>query len=214
MPKKFSKIKRFIKWLLLSIAMVVVLCNLAVEWMAMGRTINSVDLIPPKKVGLLLGTSRYIESGESNLYYAHRIQAAAKLFKKGKIQFILVSGDNRRDNYNEPRMMYQDLIKYGIPKERIILDYAGFRTLDSVVRCKLVFGETDIIIISQKFHNKRALFIAKWKGMNAVGYNAERVGTMYGLKVNIREAFARVKVVIDLIINKQPHFLGEQIEIK
>jgi len=214
MQKRIPKIKRIFKWLLLSIGVIVVLCNLAVEWTSWGRTVDSAELISPRKVGLLLGTSRYIESGESNLYYANRIKAAVELFKQGKIQYILVSGDNRRDYYNEPRMMYQDLVKSGIPKERIFMDFAGFRTLDSVLRCKLIFGETDIVIISQKFHNKRALFISRWKGMDAIGYNAERVGTTYGLKISVRELLARVKVVIDLIMNKQPYFLGDKIEIK
>lgn len=211
---KFGHITRLMKWMLIFVVSLILVCNLVVELNSQGKTIDSVYDLSPKKVGLVLGTSRYVKGGDRNLFYANRIQAAVELFNHRKIQFILVSGDNRKEEYNEPRMMYQDLVKAGIPKERIIMDFAGFRTLDSVVRCKEIFSEEDIVIISQEFHNKRALFIAHWKKMNAVGYNAGEVGTLYGLKTSIREAFARVKVVMDMLTNKQPHFLGEKIEIK
>lgn len=170
--------------------------------------------MPHKKVGLLLGTSKYIASGYVNLFYKFRIEATIALYKAGKIDYVLVSGDNGRKSYNEPELMQEDLIKGGIPPERIFLDYAGFRTLDSIVRCKEIFGETDITIISQQFHNERALFLAQSKGLDAIAFNAKGVSTRTGLKVYIREYFARVKMVIDLVFNKQPRFYGPGIEIK
>lgn len=170
--------------------------------------------IPHKKVGLLLGTSKFIASGHINLFYKFRIEATLALYKAGKIEYVLVSGDNGRKSYNEPEQMMEDLIQGGIPREKIFLDYAGFRTLDSVVRCKEIFGETDITIISQQFHNERALFLAQNKSLDAVAFNAQDVSTRTGLKVYIREYFARVKMVIDLIFNKQPKFYGPKIEIK
>jgi len=170
--------------------------------------------LPRKKVGLLLGTSKYRVGGEINLYYRYRVEAAVRLFESGKIRFILISGDNATQSYNEPSTFRQDLIEAGIPDKRIYLDYAGFRTLDSVVRCKEVFQEEDIIIISQPFHNERAVYIAQQKGLQALGFNAQDVPFRYGWKIQLREVFARVKTLLDLyILHTEPRFLGEKIEI-
>ena len=165
------------------------------------------------KVGLLLGTGKYLNSGYVNLYYSYRIQAAADLFKKGKIKYILVSGDNSREDYDEPTTIKEDLMKKGVPENRIYLDYAGFRTLDSIVRAKEVFGQKELIIISQKFHVERAICIAEAKNIQAMGYIAKDVSTRYGFKTIVRERLARVKMVFDLIIGIQPKFLGKKIQI-
>lgn len=106
------------------------------------------------------------------------------------------------------------MIKQGIPANRIYLDYAGFRTLDSVVRCKEIFSQESITVISQQFHNERAIFIANYKGIKAVGFNAKGVSKRYGFKVMVRERMARVKMMLDLLSGKQPKFLGKKIEIK
>ncbi len=174
---------------------------------------SSTDDVPKRKVGLLLGTSKYVRGGRVNLYYRYRIEAAVALYKAGKVEYILVSGDNSRKEYNEPEQMREDLIAAGIPAEKIYLDYAGFRTLDSVVRCKEIFGETEITIISQPFHNQRALFLAQRKGLDAVAFNARDVSKEYGVKVQIREKAARVKMMIDLVFGKQPKFGGERVKI-
>jgi len=175
---------------------------------------DSVQDLPNKKVGLLLGTSKHLSNGNINLYYKYRIDAAVELFNAGKIQFILISGDNRKEHYNEPEMMQADLIAAGIPADKIVLDYAGFRTLDSILRCKEVFGETDIIVISQKFHNERAIYIAQANGISALGYNAKDVHLKAGIKVVIREKFARVKMLLDQLFNKQAKFYGPKIDIQ
>lgn len=175
---------------------------------------NSTKDIPFNKTGLLLGTSKTLLNGRTNLYYTYRINAATKLYKSGKIKYILVSGDNGSKNYDEPTTIKKDLVAKGIPSNRIFLDYAGFRTLDSVVRSKEVFGQNSITIISQQFHNERAIFIANRKGIKAVGYNAKDVSRKYGIKVKIRERFARVKMILDIIIGKQPKFLGAKITIE
>ncbi len=177
------------------------------------RLYDDIETIPSNKVGLLLGTSKYLKSGTVNLYYKYRIEAAAALHKAGKIEYVLISGDNRTKAYNEPITMLKDLIKAGVPPECICLDYAGFRTFDSVVRSKAVFGQNSITIISQPFHNKRALFIAKYKDIDAIAYNAQKVSTKYGFKTNLREVFARCKMVIDFLLGTQPKFLGEKIII-
>lgn len=171
--------------------------------------------LPEKKLALVLGTAKYRVEGGINPFYAHRLNAAAALFHSGKIDFLLVSGDNAKRSYDEPTTIKNDLVKLGVDPEKIFLDYAGFRTLDSMVRCKEVFGETDIIVVSQQFHNERAIFIARHFGIDAVGYNAPDVDQVYGFKTAVREKLARAKVILDLyVLNTQPRFLGPEIEIK
>jgi len=174
---------------------------------------NSIESVPKHKVGLLLGTSKYMASGYINLYYKYRIDATLELFNAHKIEYVIVSGDNRKHNYNEPEEMKRDLIERGIPAEKIFLDYAGFRTLDSIIRAKEIFGQNKFIIISQEFHNERAICIAKYYGIKAIGYNAKNVTKQYGFKTMLREKLARVKLYIDLLIGVEPHFLGESISI-
>ncbi len=185
-----------------------------VEKSTSDKVFNSTKEIPYNKVGLFLGTGKILSNGRINLYYKYRIEAAVKLFKAGKVDFILVSGDNSTKVYDEPSTIKEDLIKKGIPSNKIYLDYAGFRTLDSVVRSKEIFGQRSITIISQQFHNERAVYIAKRKDINAVGFNAKDVNVHYGFKTKLRERFARVKMVLDLIFGKKPKFLGKKIEIK
>jgi SanA protein len=205
---------KWLKWFLLVAFLLILVSYVLVEINTSGQIYKDIDSIPDNEVGLLLGTSKYMQGGGNNPYYVYRIEACAELIKSGKIKFIIVSGDNRKANYNEPAQMRDDLIKLGVKSKFIFLDYAGLRTLDSVVRSKEIFGQSSITIISQAFHNKRAIFIANVKGINAIGFNARDVDAMYGLKVQIREVFARVKLMIDLyIINKQPKYLGEKVII-
>lgn len=185
-----------------------------VEISASEKVYNSTDKIPYNKVGLFLGTGKILSNGRINLYYKYRIDAAVKLFKSGKVDYILVSGDNSTKDYDEPSTIKKDLINKGVPANRIYLDYAGFRTLDSVVRCKKIFGQKSITIISQQFHNERAIYIAERKDIEAVGFNAKDVNVNYGFKTRLRERFARVKMVLDLIFGKKPKYLGDKIEIK
>lgn len=211
MRKKFRNI--LIAVLALPILLIFI-CNLTIEWYSADKTFSDMENIPKNKVGLVLGTASRLVKGGVNPYYAHRIRATIDLFKAGKIDFVLVSGDNGSIYYNEPNTIKKDLVKGGIPEERIFLDYAGFRTLDSVVRAKEIFGLDHVTVISQEFHNERAIFLAKHKGLNAIGYNAKDISGNEAIKVHFREYFARVKVFIDLILNIQPRFYGEKIEIK
>jgi len=169
--------------------------------------------IPETKTALLLGTGKNLSNGMPNAYFYNRIQAAIDLYKSGKIQYIIVSGDNSTKDYNEPEDMQLALMKYDIPKERIVLDHAGFRTLDSVIRAKEIFGQNKLVIISQKFHNERAVFLARKNGMEAYGYNANDVNKYAGLKTNLREYLAKTKVYWDLLFGVQPKFGGEKIII-
>ena len=209
-------IKKIIKYgiLITILALIsIVVSNRLVEKTASDKIYNSTIEIPYNKVGLLLGTSKILPNGQINLYYKYRIDAAVELYKSNKIDFILVSGDNSTKDYDEPSTIKEDLINKKVPADKIFLDYAGFRTLDSVVRCKEIFGQNSITIISQKFHNERAIYIAKQKNIEAVGFNAKDVNIYNGLRIRLRENFARVKMIIDLILDKKPKFLGEKIEI-
>lgn len=190
-----------------------IVCNQTIKKHTAAQIYNEVITIPQNKVGLLLGTSPKLKNGNNNLYFDYRILAAVELYKAGKIKYILISGDNRKEDYNEPEEMKKALMQKGIPEKFIYLDYAGFRTLDSVIRAKEVFGQNQLTIISQRFHNERAIYLAEKNGINAIGYNAKDVNAYAGLKTNIRELLARVKMFIDLAIDKQPHFLGEKIII-
>ena len=175
---------------------------------------ENVAAIPQRKVGLLLGTIKVLKNGRVNRFYQYRLEAAVALYKAGKISYILVSGDNSTENYNEPEVFQADLIAAGVPPERIYLDYAGFRTLDSVVRCDKVFGERSFTVISQPFHNERALFLADAYDLDAVGFNAKEVALRLGFKVIVREYFARFKAFLDIyIFHTSPKFLGEPIPI-
>lgn len=207
------KLLKYLFLLALLVLISVFIINEYVEISVKQQLYNSIDQIPKNKVGLLLGTSKYSSNGNINLFYQYRIDAAVELFISGKIDFILVSGDNSTMEYDEPTTIKKDLIERGIPKDRIYLDYAGFRTLDSVIRSKEVFGQYSITIISQKFHNERALFIANNKKIEAIGYNTKTVNLNYGFKTLIREKLARIKMILDLIFDKEPKFYGDKIEI-
>ncbi len=169
--------------------------------------------LPQMKTGLLLGTSKSLNNGFPNAYFYNRIFAAVELYKIGKIQYIIVSGDNSRKDYNEPEDMQLALMEHGIPQNKIFLDFAGFRTLDSVVRAKEIFGQTKLIIISQKFHNERAVFLARQNGMEAFGYNAADVNKYAGFKTNMREYLAKAKAYWDLIFGVEPKFRGDKVLI-
>jgi len=209
-----KKLTRLILLTLCLILIAMVWANYTINSFAEGKTYSTVSEIPKNKVGLILGTSKKLKGGQSNPYYSNRITAAVTLFKAGKIKYVLVSGDNGSIYYNEPTAMKKDLISAGIPKEKIFLDYAGFRTLDSVFRAKIVFGLEEVTIISQKFHNERAIYLATKKGLHAIGYNAKDIPLEAGLKIQFREYFARVKVFLDLALKTQPRFYGEKIIIQ
>lgn len=209
--------RRKIKALVLLIAitlLIIVISNYSIESYASDKTFSAVSDIQKNKVGLVLGTSKLLQNGRVNLYFTYRIEATVALYKANKIEFVLVSGDNSTKLYDEPTDFKEELIKRGIPEDRIFLDYAGFRTLDSVIRAKEIFGQENITIISQEFHNERAIYLAGKNDINAVGFNARDVSRRYGLKVQLREYLARTKVFLDILFGVEPKFLGEKIEIK
>ena len=213
-PRKERKHKKiWLLWLGLVLLGFILYSNIRIDRYSKGKLYDTVSDVPHYHTALVLGTSPVGRFGGPNLFFLARIDAAAELYQAGKIDRILVSGDNRKEEYNEPEEMKKALVDKGIPEEVIFLDYAGFRTLDSVVRAKEVFGQSEFIVISQKFHNERAVFIAQKKGIRAAGFNAADVRASYGLITHVREWGARCKVFIDLLFGKKPHFLGEPIDI-
>jgi SanA protein len=189
------------------------LCNKIIRDTASGKLYSDTKSIPYNKVGLLLGTSKLGRTGYPNPYYDHRIEAATRLLKEGKIKYLIISGDNSRKEYSEPEDMRADLMAAGIDSSVIFLDYAGFRTFDSIVRLKEIFSQDSVTIISQPFHNERALYMASKEGITAIAFNATDVPAKYGIRVQLREKLARVKVFVDYWLGKKPKFLGSKVII-
>ncbi|MEC5394847.1 SanA/YdcF family protein [Bergeyella sp. RCAD1439] len=211
---------RLKKSILLLPAGLVALVSLFVWWShhtiqseTQDRITEDLTSLPAQKVGLVLGTSKTLANGYKNYYFYYRIDAAERLYKSGKVRYLIVSGDHSLKHYNEPEDMTNELVARGIPREHIFQDFAGLRTLDSVLRAQTIFGQKAFIIISQKFHNERAVFIARKHGIEAYGYNAEDVNRYAGFKTQIREYFARAKVFLDFLFGVTPKFGGEKITI-
>lgn len=193
--------------LILAVVLSIPLADLWIRVDTRKTVFSNIDQVPPAKVGLVLGCG-------PNIYFHYRIQAAVDLYKAGKIEYILVSGDNGSHYYDETSAMKNALLERGIPENRIVCDYAGFSTIDSVIRAREVFGQHSILFISQEFHVRRAIFIAHRKKMNATGFCAQEVERSIGARTLVREQFARVKTVLDLyLLNRRPRFIGEPILI-
>ena len=178
---------------------------------------DSLTEIAPAQAVLVLGTSPLARGGGANPYFTFRIDAAAELYKNGKVKFLIVSGnrtnEGRSYGYDEPTNMRDSLIAQGVPASAIYRDYAGFRTLDSILRAHIVFGQDRVIVISQRFHLERALFLAKGHGLLDEGYVAEDVPIRYGVPTKLREAGARVKALIDMLDNDPPRYGGKPVAL-
>ncbi len=167
------------------------------------------SLLPDNEVGLVLGCSPYARNGRPNPQFYGRIEAAVQLYQLGKIKKIIVSGANPDSTYNEPRQMWRELTKAGIPSQAITMDFAGVRTFDSVSRAQAVFNLERMTIITQEYHAYRAVFIAKKLGIRVVGYSATSDSIGVFSRTYLREVFARVKAVLDLyVLSTEPKFLG------
>ena len=182
-----------------------------VGWNASGRTYDDVNEIPHNKVGLLLATSPITPGGAHNFYFENRIKSAEELYKAGKIEYIIASGGDYRNDHkfgcDEPQAIKDSLVIRGIPEDRIILDYDGTRTLNSIVKAKEIYGLDSVTLISQKYHNERAIYLADKYGLHAIGYNAELSPIRRNrIKNTVREIFARPKMFIDLIVGSNPKF--------
>ena len=214
MIKLKDRILRLVLKIIIIFAVSIPIMYLSVSIYSKKYIYDSIEEIPYNDVALVLGTSKYLYNGRVNMYFKFRMDAAYELYKSGKIKFILVSGDNRHRFYNEPKQMRLDLIRLGVDKKHIFLDFAGFRTRDSIIRANKVFNLTNFTIVSQPFHNERAIFIARQKNINAVAYNAHNVRKLYRIRQFPRELAARVLMIFDIIFNKPPKFYGDNITIE
>jgi SanA protein len=191
----------------------VLLCNFWIVYSTRSQVYFDIDSLPTNEVGLVLGTSKSVKSGNENLFFRYRMEATARLWKVGKIKHIILSGNNDSEYYNEPSDMKKALIRMGIPEADMTLDYAGYRTFDSVVRCKQVFNQEKITIISQNFHNARALYIGNHQGMSAVAFAAQDIPGGYSFRTLIREYLARPLAVLDVyIVHPQPEMENKEIK--
>lgn len=217
-----KRVMRFIffvvKWLARLFIVGILVVYLLDKYMALStseRIYNKVSALPQKRAALLLGTAKYVAKGKKNYFYVYRIRAAAALFKAGKVKAIVVSGDHSTKYYNETSKMQKDLMKAGVPKKYISLDPLGVRTLDSISRAEAIFDLKDYIIVSQKFHLERALFIAETKGQKAIGFMAKDIpGTSAAYRMKIREYLARAKAFLDVyILDTKPKFDGKKVKV-
>ncbi len=173
---------------------------------------NVADL-PARDVGLVLGTSRNRRTG-LNEFYSARIEAAAELFRLGKVRHVIVSGSNPSRYYNEPAAMKEDLVARGVPEESITEDYAGYRTLDSIVRAHKVMGQQSFTVITQRFHAERAVYLGRHFHLDVIAYcAADPDDVLY--TAHLREYGARIKALLDVtVLDTQPRYLGEPITIQ
>ncbi len=209
-----SRRKKIIYFLLFLPIFFLLWSNFSVYYESKEYLKTDVNDLPKVKVGLMLGTSRFLGNGNPNAYFFNRIEAAVKLYQSGKITHVLVSGDNGTKEYNEPEDMKTELIARGIPESKIVLDFAGFDTYDSMIRAQKVFGQNKFIVISQHFHNQRAVYIARRFGIEAYGYDAGDVKNFGGFRTKVREWFACVKAYFEVKVGVDPKFLGEQVPIR
>ena len=209
---------RWWRWgrrLLMAVAVVIgvttwglIVADRSISWLTRQSIVDDPQRLPPMAVGLVLGTAQRTVEGRPNLYYRARIETAAKLYHQGRVRGLLLSGDNATPYYNEPQAMRKDLLALGVPDAHITLDYAGFRTLDSVVRAMKVFELDEVLIISQRFHIERALFIAQYHGLAARGFVAPDPPGLLPTRVRLREVLARVLAWRDRFTHRAPRFLG------
>ena len=202
-----QKIKKISAWAI-TIATILctalmLICNQIVVNFAKGKVFYDIDSIKYNKVGLLLGTTPQARITKiTNYFFIYRIDAAEQLYKARKIDQILISGDeDSLDGVNEPECMRDSLVARGVPASAIILDGKGYRTINSIVNANKVFGLKSFTIISQEFHNERAIYQAEHLGLdveNIQAYNAKMPKARRAFLTTIREYFARVKLFIDL----------------
>lgn len=191
----------------------IVYADWKISYSSKGLHYFSLEELPSLKIGLLLGTGKYLSNGAINPYWQKRIDAAETLLKSRSIKHIVISGDNSIAGYDEPSEMRRALLDLGIDSSLITRDYAGFRTLDSVIRIKEVFQQDSVLIISQQFHTERAIYLARQHNIAAWGFNAADVSTKLSFKTRCREYLARTKALFDILLQTEPKFYGDKIDL-
>jgi SanA protein len=202
-------------WLTLALLLLIVACNAWLFAANRSRIFSDATAVPPHDVALVLGTAPRLGRDYKNPFFEGRMDTAARLWREGKVRHILVSGDNSTREYDEPSAMRNALAARGVPQSAITLDYAGFRTLDSLVRAREVFGANRLIIVTDDWHQPRALFLASAAGLDAIGACSVDVSWGISKKTRVREWLSRVKAVADIyVLRTKPKFLGERVPLR
>ena len=202
-PRLRRRLRRLAGWAAVAFVLVVLLANRWVINATDGMLYKDSSLMPDNEVGLVLGCSPFVSSGKPNPQFRGRMQAAADLYRLGKVKRLILSGANPDSRYNEPKKMREALLELGVPTEAMILDFAGDSTYESVDRAGKVFSLTSYTIVTQKYHAYRALFLARKLGMRAVAYQAPIEGVSGpGFRHPPREVFARLLAVLDVLIER------------
>ena len=186
-----------------SVGSFLLLCQWWVYAAGDNRVFGKIDNVPENEVGLVLGTAKWAAEGKLNRFFAYRMDAAVRLYKSGKVRRLLLSGNGINPGRGEPEQMKNELMARGIPGDALSLDNQGVRTLDSIVRAKQVYGLNQLTIVSQEFHNRRALFFCRACGVNAVGFNAEDVPPSEARWTFLRECLARIHAVVEMALFRQ-----------
>ncbi len=198
--KKIAITSLVIGWMLFLV--LVFGCNVWIIGATRSQIFYDVGSIPFNEDGLVLGTGKLIEKGRVNQHLVQRIDAAAALYRGGKVKRLILSGDKGRD---EPMEMKRALLQRGVPESALVLDNYGLRTLDSVVRARDVYKCARLTIISERFHDFRALFLSRYFGIEAVAYAPNDLSMRWMVRPTAREYLARVKAVLDLyVLNTRP----------
>jgi SanA protein len=196
-----------------ALALLVVAANAVVLLGGEGSTTDP-GREPHAQVALVLGAG-LDPDGSPSAMLEDRLRATAALYRDGRVDRVLASGDHGRPGYDEPNAMRRELVRLGVPDDDVFTDHAGFATLDSVVRAKRVFNVSSAIVVTQGFHLSRALWLARRAGLTASGLEAGS-GAGYGrhgLKAKVREVFARTKAVGDVVTGAKPKYLGPQVDV-
>lgn len=213
-PKKRKKILRWLAVLTVLAVIGLITVNQVVLSSTADRIYTSTASVPARPVALVLGTSPKV-AGRKNLFFERRMDAAATLYRSGKVKGILVSGDNGSAYYDEPGAMQEALVGRGVPQSAITQDHAGFRTLDSILRAKRVFGLSKVTIVTDDFHLPRALYIARHEGLDAVGFQTVPLPPSVSPKTYVREVGSRALMFIDLyVLNREPKFGGPPVAVR
>lgn len=207
------KLVRLLVCLALAVGLLAAAIVVGSSWivgnLAHGRLVTNPASLPKDETALVLGTSPSVAGHRANPHFENRIAAAADLFRRGCVKHLLLSGDNGSRGYDEPSNMRRALLALGVPDSAMTLDYAGFRTLDSVARARKIFGLDKLVIVTDRFHTSRALFLARHFGIDAVAFPSKDVPLRYSARSIVRECFARVKACLDVyVLHTGPHFLG------
>lgn len=203
---------KLVRWSLFAAGLPVLFLVLTNVWVLLSGNsarCDSFDAVPPRDVAVVLGTSPQLKGGWANPFFESRMDATARLYKADKVRHLLVSGDNRTKDYDEPTAMRDALVKRGVPAEAVSMDFAGLRTLDTVERARVIFGLTEAVIVTDDFHLARSLFLAKAKGLDAVGVHGVPVPWKWSKKTRCREIVSRAMAWLDVyVLGTKPRHYG------